>query len=118
MITEEKTDGPPDVITSTLVYRSVAPEAMYKKAVELGIGEQPHNYWIARLYLSLPLPPCWTVRKQKNKKDIYKNTEFNVNIGYHPGSNFMQELIYKQSKKQPVKKLRHLEMDFVDKDKR
>ena len=66
---------------------------MAKKAKELGIGGRYEYYWIARLALALPLPPCW-FRKTERSKSVWVNTEFNVKLPVHPASEFIRDLIH------------------------
>ena len=80
--------GTPEIIETSYSYMSILPEDVINKANELKLSKEYHMYWIARLALMFPLPPCWfTKTLEKSKK--YINPEYGIELRQHPAQIFI-----------------------------
>ena len=84
---------PPHYIEETAEFQQVSPTEMLEMAHKLGIGNDFRYFWIARMALVLPLPPCFETTIDAIGHTKYLNTEHNVLLEQHPSIHYLQKLV-------------------------
>ena len=81
----------PRFIEETVEYQQASPQALLEMARRLGIASELRLYWVARMALALPLPPCFESLRDSLGNTKYMNTEYDVMLDTHPCLAFLQK---------------------------
>ena len=86
------TEGrPPRFIEESAEYQQASPQAVLEMARKLGIINEFRLFWVARMALALPLPPCFEFTLDELGATQYLNTEYGVLLEMHPCVLFLQK---------------------------
>ena len=84
---------PPHFIEELAEYQQANPSDMVEMAHTLGIGAEYRYFWVARMCLVLPLPPCFETTIDTMGQTKYINTEHNVLLEIHPSIHYLQKFV-------------------------
>lgn len=105
---------PPRFIEETVEYQQASPQALLEMARRLGIASELRLYWVARMALALPLPPCFESLRDSLGNTKYMNTEYDVVLDAHPCLVFLQKQLVR-IRTMPIQRTADI-MFFYDKN--
>lgn len=105
---------PPRFIEEAVEYQQASPQAVLDMANRLGIRSELRLYWVARMALALPLPPCFESIRDELGSTKYMNTEYSAVLDAHPCLHFLQKQLVRL-RTTPIQRTADI-MFFYDKD--